>query len=380
MIGKEILNYTIVSVIGKGGMGSVYLAEHKYIKLQKAAIKVINGGMVNSFTRKRLAEEAEHLARLNNNNIVRFLNYHIDESDSVYLIMEYAEGVTLDKYINEISGLIVEDRIYSFFSPILDAVGYAHKNDVIHRDIKPSNIIITKEESVKILDFGIARIMDKEGGNDLEDKMIMGTPAYMSPEQVKGEPLDARSDIYSLGVLLYQMLTGNAPYDTTTLSEYDINKKVVEEALPSMSTFYKYISDKLQKIVDKAKAKNPKDRYQTCAEFKKALHNAIYPPKIPKWVKTVTAACILLLVGSGIYMWDYNRTKVYYYKDYVEQWGIPQGINELDSKSKRMSYRMYCFEYCQRKLQRVSHVNSVGIVIADYESERSERPLDMLFT
>ncbi|MGL5957229.1 MAG: protein kinase domain-containing protein [Phocaeicola sp.] len=380
MIGKEILNYTIVSVIGKGGMGTVYLAEHKYIKLQKAAIKVINGGMVNSFTRQRLAEEAEYLARLNHNHIVRFLNYHIDESNSVYLIMEYAEGITLDKFINEVSGLIVENRIYPFFAPILDAVGYAHKHGVIHRDLKPNNIIITQEESAKILDFGIACIMNKEGDENPEEKLIMGTPAYMSPEQVKGEKLDARSDIYSLGVLLYQMLTGNAPYDTTTLSEYDINKKVVEESLPKMSLYYKYISEKLQKIVDKATAKNPKERYQSCAEFKKALHQAIYPPKVAKWVKMVAAISLFSLLGGGGYLWDYHRIKTYYYKDYVEQWGIPQGIGELASNDRKASNQMYRFEYCKRKLQRVSHVNSVGVLIEEHESERSERPIDMLFT
>ena len=210
MIGKEILNYTIISSIGKGGMGTVYLAEHKYIKQQKAAVKILNSDVVSEFTRQRLAEEAEHLARLNHPNIVRLLNYHIDEEGNVYLIMEYAEGVTLDTYINDVSGLIVEDRICALFEPMLDAVGYAHKNNIIHRDLKPSNIIITEDGTPKILDFGIAKIMDNEVGVESE-KMIMGTPAYMSPEQVKGDNLDGRSDIYSLGVVLYQMLTGNAP-------------------------------------------------------------------------------------------------------------------------------------------------------------------------
>ena len=307
MIGKEVLNYTIVSLIGKGGMGSVYLAEHKYIKQQKVAIKVINSDMVNDFTRQRLKEEAEHLASLNHQNIVRFHDYHIDELGSIYLIMEYADGISLDKYIQTVSGLIVEDKICPLFEPILDAVEYAHEHNIIHRDIKPANIIITKEGIPKILDFGIATIINRESVE--KDDMVMGTPSYMSPEQVRGDHLDSRSDIYSLGVMLHQMLTGNAPYDTTTLTEYDINKKVVEEPLPRMRTYYKYVSDKVQKIVDKATAKEPGERYQTCDDFKKALHRVIYPPKIPKWVWTSVAAIVLLMIGGGVYFWDYNRTK-----------------------------------------------------------------------
>lgn len=376
MIGKEILNYTIVSFIGKGGMGSVYLAEHKYIKQQKVAIKVINKDMVNGYTLKLLKEEAEHLASLNHQNIVHFLDYHLDEAGNIYLIMEYADGVSLDKYIRDVSGLIVEERICPLFEPILDAVGYAHKHSIVHRDIKPANIMITQEGTPKILDFGIAKLINQNASE--QEDMIIGTPSYMSPEQVRGEELDGRSDIYSLGVLLHQMLTGNAPYDTTTLTEYDINKKVVEEPLPRLRTYYKYVSDKMQKVVDKATAKRAEDRYQTCADFKKALHQAIYPPKVSKWVWSSVAALVLILVVGGVWIWDYNRTKVSYYKDYVEQWGVPQGIGELSLGDVKRIHRCYRFEYRKYKLQRMSHVNSKGYIIEDGESERNERPLDML--
>ena len=336
MIGNTILNYKIISLIGKGGMGSVYLAEHTLISNEKVAIKVINANMVNDFTRHLLHDEAVHLASLHHPNIVAFKNYHVDHEGNIYLIMEYAEGITLDNYINKVNGLIVEDRIYPLFAPILDAIGAAHnkkddqhKNGILHCDIKPANIIITKEGVPKVLDFGIARIIkEKEEGEEDSDNLIMGTPSYMSPEQVKGEQLDARSDIYALGVLLYQMLTGNAPYDTTTLTEQEINMKVVEEPLPRMRTYYKYISDKIQKIVDKATAKNPADRYQTCEEFKKELYRALYPWKPSKWTKIGVAAAVILLIGAGVYIWDYNRIKTYYYKDYTERWGVPEGIGE----------------------------------------------------
>lgn len=376
MIGKEVLNYVITSTIGKGGMGSVYLAEHKYIKQQKVAIKVINSDMINDFTRNMLKKEAELLASLNHPNIVHFHDYHIDESGDIYLIMEYADGVNLEEYIRSISGLIVEDKICPLFEPILDAVGYAHTRHMIHRDIKPANIIITKEGIPKILDFGIAKIISQRESED--DNLIMGTPSYMSPEQVKGEKLDGRSDIYSLGVLLHQMMTGNPPYDTTTIPERDINRKVVEEPLPRMRSYYKFVSEKVQKVVDKATAKNRDDRYQTCSEFKKALHNAIYPPKVPIWGWISAAVVTLLIVGGGLYYWDYNREKVYYYKDYVEQWGVPKGIHELTNNEMKHLHRLYRFECNRHKVQRVSHINSKGYIIEDNESERNERPLDML--
>lgn len=375
MISKNILNYTIISFIGSGGMGSVYLAEHHTIKNQRVAIKVIKADLVNDFTRQRIKEEAELLASLQHPNIVRFHDFHIDEDGNIYLIMEYADGVGIDDYIRNVTGLIVEDRICSLFEPILDAVDYAHRHKIVHRDIKPSNIIITKEGVPKILDFGIAGLMN-DNEETAKEKIIMGTPSYMSPEQVKGDTLDARSDIYSLGVLLHEMMTGNPPYDTTTLTEFEINQKVVDEPLPRMRQFYKYVSDGMQRIVDKATAKNRDDRFRSCAEFKKELHRTVYPPKMPRWVWVAASAILLICIGAGVGIWDYNRLKTGYYRDYTEKWGVPVGIGKLSAGERTHANRMYRIESSRGKVRRLSHVNSVGAVIGDTESERALRPND----
>lgn len=389
----EILNYifTEQDLIGKGGMGSVYRARHKFIEGEMAAVKVINADMITDFTRQLLQQEAQNLSSLNHPNIVQFKNYHIDEKGNVYLIMEYVDGLSLDLYIRRETGLIVESRICPIFEPILDAVGYAHKRGahgkgIMHLDIKPANIIIKKEKTSdgeekivpKILDFGIAQIIKTgETQNDAEQpKLIMGTPSYMSPEQTKGENLDSRSDIYSLGVLLHQMLIGRPPYDTTTLSEFDINQKVMKDPLPRIKSYYEQHSARVQKVIDKATAKDRKDRYQTCEEFKKALHEAVYPPKIPVWVKTSIAAAIALIIGVGGWFWDYNRVKVSYYKDYVEQWGVPVGIHKLTSEEVANRSQSYRIETQKRKVQRLSLVNSKGSIISHHTTDDIDRPSD----
>lgn len=137
--------------------------------------------------------------------------------------------------------------------------------------------MITPDGMPKVLDFGISKII--KGGESDKDGYIMGTPSYMSPEQVKGDALSVASDIYSIGVLLSQMLTGRAPYNTTTLTEHEIYTRVVEKPLPRMKTYYEYVSDEMQAVVDKATSKNPRDRYQSCSEMKEAIHKVIKAKK-----------------------------------------------------------------------------------------------------
>jgi serine/threonine protein kinase len=192
--------------------------------------------------------------------------------------MEYVEGKTLDEYIQTVSGPIPEIKAIPLFSQILDGFAYAHEQGVIHRDVKPANIMVTGRDKMKILDFGIAKLLSQKTNTLTQAGTKMGTVLYMSPEQVKGEPVDKGSDIYSLGVTFFQMLTGKGPYDELDATEFTISNKIVHEPLPRAKSFYPNISERMQAVIDKATAKNAADRFRDCLEFKEALMgNSVSP-------------------------------------------------------------------------------------------------------
>lgn len=377
MIPTDILNYRIVRHLGSGGMGSVYLAVNTNID-QQVAIKVLRPEVArNAALRARFKQEAEMLCSLDHPGIVKFLNY-VETAEGVFLIMEYVKGMTLENFISKKNGLIVESKAYPLICEILDAFAYAHSKGIVHRDIKPSNIIIQDDGHIKIMDFGIAQIVSE--ANVTDSKAIMGTPAYMSPEQIYGKDIDARSDIYSIGVLIHNMLTGRAPYDSTLLTAQEIKRRVVKDNMPRMVETYPYISDKIQAVVDKATQKVPEARYQSCLEMKSAVKKAIAPDPIskPLLYGGIVAAVVLLLVG--FFTWDYYRTKVEYYKDYVEVFGVPQGIGSLSSNEMSHREASYRFEYSRHKLRRVSYVNSLGNLVDHHDSEDKDRIVDMTLT
>ena len=377
MIPTDILNYRIVRHLGSGGMGSVYLAVNTNID-QQVAIKVLRPEVArNAALRARFKQEAEMLCSLDHPGIVKFLNY-VETAEGVFLIMEYVKGMTLEDFISKKNGLIVESKAYPLICEILDAFSYAHSKGIVHRDIKPANIIIQDDGHIKIMDFGIAQIVSE--ANVTDSKAIMGTPAYMSPEQIYGKDIDARSDIYSIGVLIHNMLTGRAPYDSTLLTAQEIKRRVVKDNMPRMAETYPYISDKIQTVVDKATQKVPEARYQSCLEMKSAVKKAIAPDPIskPLLYGGIVAAVVLLLVG--FFTWDYYRTKVEYYKDYVEVFGVPQGIGSLSSNEMSHREASYRFEYSRHKLRRVSYVNSLGNLVDHHDSEDKDRIVDMTLT
>lgn len=270
MIGKQIGSYKITRLIGEGGMGTVYEGRHQYID-RKVAVKALNINLINNESIKaRFKNEALALSRLKHPNIVSLYDY-IETRDNAYLVMEYVEGRELGKMIQKETGPILAERAVKLMAQILDAVGYAHNMNVVHRDLKPSNIMITNDDVVKVLDFGIARLTGDKDISMTSTGTRMGTVLYMSPEQVRGEKVDHQTDIYSLGIILFEMLTGRCPYDANKESEFDIQNKIVNQPIPTMQSFYPPVKQNYQTVINQAVAKKKVDRFESCEKFSEVI-------------------------------------------------------------------------------------------------------------
>ena len=274
----KLEDYKFIKRIGKGGMGEVWLAEHTVLKT-KVAIKSLDSNLINDERfRQRFRKEATIHNKLSHPNIVKLIDFQ-ERPDGVFLIMNYIEGKQLNHYIQKTTGPIPEKELIPLFLQILSAIKHAHSKGLIHRDIKPSNILITKEGKIKVIDFGIAKSLDEwidKGLTVAGDNP--GTPAYMSPEQVNAEKLDVLTDIYSLGVTLFQMVVGRGPYfkiDGTPkpgyTSPFKIQTSIVGEPLPNPKDIYPGSTERLISIINKATQKKKSKRFQSCDEFIKSF-------------------------------------------------------------------------------------------------------------
>ena len=274
----KLSGYKIIKKIGSGGMGDVYLAENEVLETT-VAIKSLHSNLVydESF-RTRFRTEAKVHAKLDHPNIVKLIDFQ-ERKDGLFIIMEYVEGKQLDNYIKNDSGPIPEEDLLPLFAQIVEALSHAHSKGLVHRDVKPANVIISKGK-IKVLDFGIAKEASTESGLTKTGVQI-GTPMYMSPEQVNGEKIDKLTDIYSLGVTLFYMAVGKPPYENSNAFKMGI--KIISEPFPTAKEFYPGVSNKIETIIKKATQKNKTDRYQSCEEFSKDLNSKhIITSKIPK--------------------------------------------------------------------------------------------------
>ncbi|MGB5894706.1 MAG: protein kinase [Ignavibacteriaceae bacterium] len=264
----KIRDYKIIKKIGEGGMGTVYLAEDVMLE-REVAIKVLNPLLTkDSHFTERFRHEAKVQASLIHSNIVTLYNYFFEE-DNYCMVMEFVDGVTLKQLITN-TGPLPEQKTVWVLNQILEAVGFAHKKGIIHRDIKPSNILLTGDNTVKILDFGIAKILQDKGLTKTGTKM--GTIYYMSPEQIKAvKDIDNRTDIYSIGVTLYEMLSGRIPFNVDTDSDFEIMNEIVTGEIRDPRQFYPHISEWLVDVLFASVEKDRAKRIQNVDDFTKRL-------------------------------------------------------------------------------------------------------------
>jgi serine/threonine protein kinase len=298
MIGTQVGSYRIEEKLGEGGMGTVYRATE--INLDRTvAIKVLNHDLTGKASIvDRFRAEAKAQANLNHHNVA-ILYAFLEEHENAMMVMEFVDGENLQQLVVHRGAIPAEEAI-PLFKQALAGIGAAHDMGIVHRDIKPANIMINSRGVVKVMDFGIAKVVGERGLT--RTGVQLGTVYYMSPEQVKGKVADPRSDIYALGVTLYEILTGHVPFDAA--SEFDVLTDHVHTAPPPPTTRNAGISKGIEGVVLKALEKKPEDRFQNVTEFAQALDHpeawADYVSASNSAESSGTAATMELNVGGAL--------------------------------------------------------------------------------
>ncbi len=263
--------YEIVKELGKGNMGVVYQAHDPNID-RMVALKVLRPDRVaDQALVARFMKEAKAIGRLSHPGIVTVYDVGKDR-DTVYIAMEYVTGRPLDEVIRS-GGLTTTEQAVEVVRQVAEALDYAHSKGIVHRDVKPSNIIIDDGKTTKLTDFGIAHMEDPAAGTMTQAGEILGTPAYMSPEQVKGQSVDGRSDLFSLGVILYELVVGQRPFGGNNLAA--IFHSIAQQEPKAPAEIDPFVSKRLSDTIVKAIAKDPEQRFQSGREMSKALQAAV---------------------------------------------------------------------------------------------------------
>ena len=269
---KRVRYIYISEKINEGGTATVYLGVNLNTGFQVAVKEPLSYLYKNPHFKSLFIGEANHYLELDHPNIVKLEDLILDQ-DEGYLVMEYVEGRNMREYIKEITGPLPFHNASLFLNEALKAIGYTHNCGYVHMDIKPANIMISNHDEIKVIDFGISLDTSKKFNTE-----VMGTPYYMSPEQIIGKNIDSRSDIYSLGVTLFELVTGKPPFAGADVSREELLELVKTVSLPRVAPkneFEKPMTGLINHIIQKSTAKNPDDRYQNCEEFQEDLMQII---------------------------------------------------------------------------------------------------------
>ncbi|MDR0971964.1 MAG: serine/threonine protein kinase [Bacteroidales bacterium] len=260
--------YYVGRLIAEGGTARVYWGVDLRSGFPVAIKELKIRHFKNPIIRQKFKEVEANMYLYNQHpNIPRLVDFiDLKDREQLYIVMEFIEGRTLEQFIYTEIGLIPEQKALPLFLEILDTVNYLHDNGILHLDIKSNNIMIRPDGTIKLIDLGIASRM-----SDASNSTGFGTPAYMPPEQSEKGVVGAYTDIFALGIMLFEMLTGRLPFISQSLdyrmANEDIRRQIKYEPTPQMKQFYSHINSDLQFIVERALAKNPTDRYQSCGEF-----------------------------------------------------------------------------------------------------------------
>jgi eukaryotic-like serine/threonine-protein kinase len=272
LVGQVVADrYHVIKKLGEGGMGQVYLAEH--VKMgRRSAIKVMNPSMVHDPDAvARFNREASNASRITHPNVCAIYDFGETPDGLIYLAMEFIEGEPLTDLL-ERDGAMPVRRAVGIFTQVADALQAAHDLGIVHRDLKPDNIMLAQKkggDQVKVVDFGIAKAVggDETGQKVTKTGLVVGTPEFMSPEQLSGDTLDGRSDLYSLALVFFRMLAGKLPFEATTVQETMIKRLTDEPTKLAVSRPDLTFPAGLQAVLDTALARTPAERYQTVAKF-----------------------------------------------------------------------------------------------------------------
>lgn len=298
--------YRIRSLLGSGGFGAVYLADQQRVG-RTVVVKVIRRALTDEpGVVARFQREAQVVAALDHPNIVKVFTAGETEDGAHFVVMEYVEGPTLSDEILR-CGRIQEGRAIEIGAQIASALAAAHAAGVIHRDLKPANVVLTRlpggEDHARVLDFGIAKLAEPGEGTALTGSdVIVGTPAYMSPEQASGGGVDGRSDLYTLGVMLYEMVTGKHPYDADTPVQYILQHLQARFTPPELRAPGVRLSEGFLRLLDRACEKAPDRRFESAQAMRAALRAAqagrwesgsplTMPTPVPAWTSPSAASC-----------------------------------------------------------------------------------------